>query len=291
MTELPTIPVGLRVHLAHAALQATADECGVDVLHIKGPAVDPALRLNRRQSVDADVLVRPADLKRYLGALRRFGWQEVTRLTSGGVVEHSVNWYHPELGQADIHVRFPGIQIESGRAFDRLCHNRRIEAIAHWGCHVPSAEAQRLIQLLHAARNMEGRAAEIESAWTIASGAERTITENLARELHAEVALGAATGRLAEYRDYREHDLWHFYSAGQPKTEAGVYFPALVKSAPAGLRFVRVRIAHYLLRVARGKSRRMADHLERKPTLCEMVKAHLQMLRRGARELWQLTRR
>mgnify|MGYP003374684041 CR=1 FL=1 len=37
------IPVLLRVRLAHAVVQAIADECGADLLHIKGPAVDASL--------------------------------------------------------------------------------------------------------------------------------------------------------------------------------------------------------------------------------------------------------
>lgn len=120
MTELPTIPFTLRVHLAHATLQAIAEECGADVLHIKGPAVDPSLRPEGRASVDADVLVRPAHLKRLLRGLKQSGWKQVTTLRSGGVVEHSTNWYHGALGQVDVHVRFPGIQIEPERAFHRL---------------------------------------------------------------------------------------------------------------------------------------------------------------------------
>ena len=37
MSELPTLPVPLRVHLAHATVQAIADQAQADILHIKGP--------------------------------------------------------------------------------------------------------------------------------------------------------------------------------------------------------------------------------------------------------------
>ena len=46
-------------------------------------------------------------------------------------VEHSVDWWHPELGGADIHVRFPGIQIPADRAFEELWSERRSQDIAH----------------------------------------------------------------------------------------------------------------------------------------------------------------
>jgi len=49
--------------------------------------------------------------------LKNYGWQGKTSLYSGGVVEHSVDWWHPELGSADIHLRFPGIQLAPDRAF------------------------------------------------------------------------------------------------------------------------------------------------------------------------------
>jgi len=84
VTDLPPIPLLQRTRLAHATLQAIADECGANILHIKGPAVDVALlppkddapanataeeRAIPRLSQDADVLVRPAHIKRFLAAL------------------------------------------------------------------------------------------------------------------------------------------------------------------------------------------------------------------------------
>lgn len=114
MAELPPIPLILRTRLAHATLQAIADSCGADILHIKGAAVDASLlptkpdspadatleeRALPRLSADADVLVRPANLKRFQTALKRYGWQRKTRLYSGGAVQHSEDWWHPELGR------------------------------------------------------------------------------------------------------------------------------------------------------------------------------------------------
>ena len=53
------LELGDRIRLAHAALQATADGVGADVLHIKGYASMPGLYRVDRVSTDADVLVRP----------------------------------------------------------------------------------------------------------------------------------------------------------------------------------------------------------------------------------------
>ena len=64
------LELGDRIRLAHAALQATADGVGADVLHIKGYASMPGLYRVDRVSTDADVLVRPEHLQRFLGALR-----------------------------------------------------------------------------------------------------------------------------------------------------------------------------------------------------------------------------
>lgn len=209
MSDLPTVPVVLRVHLAHALLQAVADNAGVDVLHIKGPSFDPTLRpADRTPSIDADLLVRPSHLRRLTAALRTHGWVEVTRLRSKGVLHHSTNWYHPELGQADLHVRFPGIQREIEAAFDTLWQDRTMVDIAHRPCTAPDAVAQRLIVLLHAAREPQSRESEIGVAWGEASDEQRVAVRSLAKELDAEVALAAAIGELDAFRHRREYSLW-----------------------------------------------------------------------------------
>jgi len=291
VTELPRIPVTLRVHLAHATLQAIAEECGADVLHIKGPAVDPSLRPEGRASVDADVLVRPAHLKRFLEGLRRRGWHEVLGLPSGGLVEHSANWYHGELGQVDVHVRFPGIQIEPGRAFDRLWEGRGSQNIAGRASQVPNAEAQRLILLLHAARNLESRAADIRVAWTDASETERDSMRSLAGELKADVALGAATGRLEEYRDAAEYELWRLLANGEVQTRVLAGMSASTRAAPAGAKWVRLRTVRHMLHLVRDKPRRLAAQLRREPTRAEVINGYLEMLRLRRDELWARVRR
>ncbi len=290
MTDPPPIPLVLRTRLAHATLQAVADDCGADILHIKGGAVHASLRPARpdapagasleelaltRISADADILVRPAHLRRFLAALKHYGWEGRTRLYSGGAVEHSVDWWHPELGGADIHVRFPGIQIPADRAFEELWSERRSQDIAHRPCLVPSLDAQRLVLLLHAARNGGARSPDAAQSWTAASAFEQDRVRALATTLRAEVALAAATGHLEEYADRPEYDLWRLLAL--PDADVFDLWVAMVKAAPTS--FDRARVVVYALRV---KADRVGLRLQRRATLAEVVDAHGNRLLRGA---------
>jgi len=297
MTDpLPTIPIDLRVHLAHAAVQAVADECGADVLHIKGPALHPSLTggapvkvsddgaapvTPRRASFDADVLVRPAHVSRLAVGLRERGWLEVNPVLDHGLVQHSTDWYHPQLGQVDLHVRFPGIQVSPADAFERLWHSRTTQEIAHRPCVVPGVEAQRLILLLHAARDLRSRAADVRVAWDEAPASVRESTERLARELRADVALAAATGRLEYHRDRPEYRLWRLYLDGAAATGGFAKLAALAAAAPDGYTHPRHRVARHALRVVTDMPRRLQAQFARTPTRSEVLGAYRQYLRRG----------
>jgi len=278
---LPTVPVSLRVHLAHATVQAVADEAGADVLHIKGPAVAQRLRPEGHVSVDADVLVRPAHLVSLQAGLRRHGWQQVTTLRSGGLVEHSTNWCHPELGQLDLHVRFPGIQVEAGRAFDVLWRGRQTRQIAHRACVVPGEDAQRLVQLLHVARDLEQHSSELELAWEQASETERAQLHRLVDELRADVALAAATGRLEAYRDRPEYGLWKLYTEGTVTTAGFRRAIAEVRAAPDGIDRPRLHVIGYVLHALVFMPRRLASQSGRKASLREVRAAYRAFLSRG----------
>jgi len=275
-----------RTRLAHATLQAIADECGADILHIKGPAIDVALlpskddappdatateRAIPRLSQDADVLVRPAHLKRFLAALKQHGWIRKTSLYSGGAVEHSVDWWHPKLGGVDIHVRFPGIRLAPDVAFTELWGERRIQEIAHRLCPVPSVEAQRLVMLLHAARNGGPDSADVASAWTRASAAERGEVQDLASRLRADVALAGATRHLHEYTHHPEYDLWRLL--GQGDADAFALWLAFVKAAPSTTE--RLRAILYALHTK-------TDQTKPRPTLRESLSTYRTRITRGA---------
>lgn len=218
----------VRLRLIHGLLQRSADAAGVDVLHIKGHAVAPELLDTRthqdpdtgeevvertpRRSSDADVLVRPEHVARFLTELTRAGWIRKTTFTSGSAFGHAVALYHPRLGNVDLHRRFPGLR-DTG--FDRLWDDRASAVLGNVDCPVPSLLGQRLILLLHAARSGPHHP-DLDRAWTRATDEDRDEVRRLAAELDAEVGLAAAVGGLDAFRDHPDYPLWRYFSEGSP---------------------------------------------------------------------------
>lgn len=231
MSELPRIPIQLRVHLAHAVVQAIADDAHVDILHIKGPAAE-AVR-GDRHSTDADVLVRPEQAERFFEALSEHGWGEVTRLVSGGLFEHSANCYHPQLGQLDVHVRFPGILIPAPDAFAAMWQEQDEVQIAHVTCSVPSLTHHRLLLLMHAARNLGDRDEEAQNLWSALTPEDQGEVWGSARLLKAEVALAAAVGGLDEFKDRPDYTFWAMSSAQIDTPPGPIRFIAKLRAAPS----------------------------------------------------------
>lgn len=221
------IPVRMRVHLAHAVVQSLADTCGADILHIKGPAVDPSLLPRRsvvddagqpteaplpRASTDADVLVRPAHVKSLFAACESHGWRVVTRFTTGSAFEHASTLWHEQLGYLDLHRHFPGVRLEAAEAFDVLWADRTVTLIAHRRCHVPSVEAQRLLLVLHGARSGAEHNPDLMRIWGEADPAAQAQLRAQASRLQAEVAFAAATGDLDAFADDPTYALWKHFS-------------------------------------------------------------------------------
>ena len=73
-SESPAVPFSVRVMLGHAAVQRVADLHAVDILHLKGFALDDTVSWEGRVGSDVDVLVRPDQVGRLLGALSASGW-------------------------------------------------------------------------------------------------------------------------------------------------------------------------------------------------------------------------
>lgn len=279
MADPPPIPLVVRTRLAHATLQAVADDCGADILHIKGAAVDASLRPKRedslagasaeeratpRVSADADILVRPAHLKRFLAALNRCGWRMLLNFDTGGGGDHSAVFWHEELCEADVHRSFPGIRLRPDLAFERLWVDRETRVIAHRPCTVPSLDAQRLVLLVHAARNRYGKEDDVRYAWTDATGEQKDRVCALARELRAEVALAAATGRLDEYADRPEYDLWRLWTSSDARRFE--FWRARIKAAQGRRERMGVVANPLRLKVDVVKLK-----LGRKPTLREVL--------------------
>lgn len=277
------MPWSVGIRFAHASLQALAEDAGIDLLHIKGPAVDESLLDGPRQSIDADVLVRPEHVQRLLDAMHAHGWTTQYRFEDGSAFEHASTLVHPFLAPVDVHRRFPGFSARAETAFDRLWTDRYAVPLAGMTCQVPSVAAQRLLLIVHAARAGALAHPDIRRCWWDASDEQREEVVRLAAELGAEVALAAGTGRLDEFVGHPGYDLWRALSTREP-SQARVWL-ARVKAAPT--RRAAVRTA---LRLVLPNRNRMETRLGRPPTASEVVAAYFSRSRRGTRELVALFR-
>ncbi|MBB1517134.1 2-nitropropane dioxygenase [Tessaracoccus sp. MC1679] len=226
MTKEPSLHVRLR--LTHGVLQRIADKAGADVLHVKGPAVARELLDTRdihdaegsfertetihRNSSDADLLIRPEHVHRFLDEASRHGWIRKTSFSTSSAFGHAMNIFHPTLGNADVHRRFPGLAPE---AFDELWRARTSTDLGHVPCPTPSVTAQRLLLLLHSARSGPHHP-DTGRAWDRASVDERAGVLALARHLGAEIGVAAAVGDLEAFRDHPEYLLWKHFRDGNP---------------------------------------------------------------------------
>lgn len=293
MTDAPPMPVALRVHLAHATVQAVGEASGSPLLHIKGPATDPSLSPGpggpgvaatgpARVSTDADVLVHPDHARRFVGSLQQCGWRMVTTFRTGSAFEHAATLWHNELGFVDVHRHFPGIELDPVRAFELMWQAAHTTDIAHRACSVPSVGYQRLLLLLHAARNGGPSSDTTRRLWGDADDAVRAEVLRLAGELRAEVALAAATGQLDRFADRPSFDLWRAYSAGG-EVDRMTEWRARFKAAPTLP--ARIGILGRAILVNRDH---LAMKLQRQPTSAEVAREYLRRARRGVQELWRL---
>jgi hypothetical protein len=216
VTAEADVPTRVRVELAHAAVQCLAESLGVDLLHIKGPAVHPGLRTRTSTGSDVDVLVRPDAVGRLMTALDEHGWRVETTFASGSAFDHAANLYHPSWGLLDVHRHYPGMDQDPARAFSVLWRSRGSTRLAHVPCPVPAPLAQSLVLLLHAARSGEPGVhhPDVAPNWTERTPEERDAIRALATETGATVALAAATGHLEDFAGTPEAALWEVFAHG-----------------------------------------------------------------------------
>lgn len=257
-TERTAAPSWVRLSLAHAAVQVLADEHGLDVLHVKGLALDPSLVWRGRASTDVDVLVRPTHVPRLLELLAAHGWRVITSFESASAFEHSVTLWHDQWEHLDLHRAFPGVDRDPARSFDLLWRGRHDRVIAGVRCPVPSVPAQGLLLLLHAARaagNPRARQ-DVEHVWDAAPLIVREQIEREVERLGAQVAFSVIRGDLERHRDQPEYALWKVWSTGGTRLDE---WRARFAAAPtirgklrvAG-RSVLVNVEH--LRLVRGRA-------------------------------------
>ncbi|NYF99041.1 glycosyltransferase family 4 protein [Janibacter cremeus] len=204
------LPLAVRVRLGHAAAQHLAARHDLDVLHIKGDSLDERLVHEGRRASDADVLVRPAHLERFLAVCAGAGYRTTSRFATGSPFEHSTTLWHDLWGYLDVHRHYPGIGLSPAEAFDRLWSARVERAIAGVTCPTPDIPAQVGFLVLHAGRSLpDGQAtADVSHAWDGAHVELRQAVRAWVGEFRADVAFAAGTGQLADLPPSSEKDLW-----------------------------------------------------------------------------------
>lgn len=220
MTSPVQVPVRTRLRMAHGCLDHIARGTGVRILHLKGEALHPQLAEGRAGSSDCDVLVDPAQVGALAGALTADGWEQITTFEHGSVFAHAATFHHRVWGTADLHRAFPGLDRDAAVTFERLWARRDRVDLGGAPCAVPDPTAQRLVLLVHAARDASGRSRhDVRVAWTEVGEAERARIEALAAELGAEVPLALATGRQEAVEGLPGARVWQAVHAGAAPAE------------------------------------------------------------------------
>ncbi|AXK46874.1 nucleotidyltransferase family protein [Brachybacterium saurashtrense] len=203
------VPATTRLRLAHGCLDHLARRAEVRVLHLKGVALDPSLAEGRAPSTDCDVLVEPYRAQQFCDVLAAHGWHRVTSFAHGSVFGHAATFHHEVWGTVDVHRSFPGLEDDPAQSFERLWRGREHTPLGGRDCPVPDLTAQRLLLLVHAARDAMGRARhDVRVSWTEVDADGRAAVEALAAELGAQVPLALATGRPERAAGGRDEHLW-----------------------------------------------------------------------------------
>lgn len=274
-----SVPLSVRLRFGHAAVQYLADETDVDLLHIKGAAVDPSLRPGGYSGSDVDVMVRPSQVATFDAALRSNGWRLYTTFASGSPFGHAQTYLHDAWGYVDIHRAFPGIGIPAPSAFERLWDSRQAADIAGVRCSVPTVAAQSLLLILNAARSPAPMRHDLKAVWTGADEERRAEITSLAAEFRAQVAFAAAVGDLERFRHERDYRLWKVVSSGGSRSEE---WWARVRAAPDLGEALRVVARAPLVNVDH-----LAARLGRRPTRGEIVAEFFDRPVRALGEAWR----
>ncbi|MFD1054511.1 nucleotidyltransferase family protein [Terrabacter terrigena] len=251
-----TVPLEVRIGFAHASVQWVADRDGLDVLHVKGAALDPTLVPGRGYS-DADVLVRPEHVRSLLHALGRHGWFVINSFAFGSSFEHSATLRHNDFGLLDLHRVYPGAGPTPSAAFDALWAERDTMMLGGIECTVPSRDAHALLLLLHAARGGGDPKGlhDIESVWTSVDDDRRARILEWVDRLDAGLGFSVVTGTLDDHRDDPAYDLWRVAARGGTRLDE---WRARLRAADGSraklsvaLRSVLVNVEH--LTIVRGR--------------------------------------
>ena len=277
-----SVPLPVRLRFGHAAVQRLADGIGVDLLHIKGAAVDPSLRPGGYAGSDVDVLVRPAHVTRLDRAMRQRGWRLYSTFEYGSPFGHAQTYTHDAWGYIDLHRFFPGIRLEPERAFDVFWSDRHEVDIAGVGCPVPGVPAQAVLLVLNAARAPRQARSDVSAAWRDA-GEERRGRSNNSWTSARRGRLRRRDRRPRAIRGARDYRLWKVVSEGGSRSEE---WWARIRAAPSVWAGLRIAARAPLVNVDH-----LAHRLGRTPTRRDIVLEFLRRPIRAVREAARAMRR
>ncbi|MCT2006779.1 nucleotidyltransferase family protein [Micrococcus lylae] len=242
------IPLRARVHLAHAAVARLLGDVGIRALHIKGYAALPGSYRPDRGSTDVDLLVHPDDASRAVALLSESGWPVATDFSQGSIFGHAATLRHGQLGYVDVHRWFPGIGLDPAIAFEELWSTRAERCLAGHRIPVPDRPHQRLLILLHAARDTVRRRSDVLHIRTSSERGEWEHLCTLAIAFRAQAAWEAATHEPLPGADPDETALFQAMAAGH----SGLQLFGARWRATHGVRS-RVRLVLTTVRVNRAR--------------------------------------
>lgn len=215
-----TVSMRESVLLTSALIQWVADQAGIRILHVKGPAAENVLDFPRTWS-DVDVWVDPARMSDFMAHLEKVGFIAGPKTPNSGW-SHSVDMMPGPLwgARADVHRRFPGMAVGDQAAFERLWADRVTLPLAGYPCTTPDRVAHALLIGLHAARSPQGspKWVEASSAWDALGAEERPRLTRLAADLRAESALGVRWDEFSSYSSDRDREYWAAWAARDATT-------------------------------------------------------------------------
>lgn len=288
MSDTERMPMRQGVNLATALCQAVADEVGVPVLFLKGPAASlQGLRPAGHVSGDVDVMCRPADQGAMAAGLRSRGWRlRPVSTAAREFTTHSITFIHDQWPcDIDLHTTFPGMLAEPTTNFDALWKHREEHVLAGTAVQTPDRSGQFLILLLHGLRSpdLARNVQQISAARATYTGQLTPHERSMVRQLIADTASAEPTQdffrELGERVDVptrpsAEYALWKL-KTGPSRTESWLVHALRARGSE------RFRI---LFRAAVPSREDMhADHPESVGSVWRLIRAHGQRLHRAAR--------
>jgi hypothetical protein len=229
-TGAHTVSSSAWIELLHAELCWALARADVDVLVLKGPSLRLWLYPEGRDSLDVDLLVRPADWAQAVDVLRARGFTAShAGRGPGETSDHSEEFHRvdPGLGghSVDLHRYFPGIEATPEVAFGVLWRARAPGCVGGVDVWFPDLAARTLLAALHAARDPYSAKAteDLRRAAAQLQPATAAGLIDLAEQLQARGALRAGLETQPSTRDLVEQlglqgvevpDEWRLRSEG-----------------------------------------------------------------------------